>query len=98
MKFYNAEYIERQAVVYDLNAVYNKMEGFPSAFYAGYQSAVTQVRNFPKSEVSPVRPELRKAVELLEKNYERGLNSEFVRDPLAWALYQTWKEIDGDAK
>lgn len=45
--------------------------------------------------VTPVRPELRKAVKLLEKNYERGLNSEFVRDPVAWALYQTWRQMDG---
>lgn len=49
------------------------------------------------ADITTARPELKKAIELLEKNYERGLDRDFVRDPIAWALYQTWKEIDGGA-
>lgn len=52
----------------------------------------------PDGNVTTLRPELQKAIELLEKNYERGLGRDFVRDPVAWALYQTWKEIDGGTK
>lgn len=59
-----------------------------------YQSALQTIKEAPTADVAPVRPELRKAVELLEKNYEQGLNSNFVRDSLAWALYQTWKAMD----
>ena len=36
----------------------------------------------------------KKIVNLLEANYERAQKLEYVRNPLAWALYQTWKEVD----
>lgn len=38
--------------------------------------------------------ELKKAINLLEANYDRGQKLEYVQNPLAWALYQTWKEVD----
>lgn len=37
---------------------------------------------------------LEKAVKLLEEKYEQAKNMEYVQKPLAWALYQTWKEVD----
>ena len=37
---------------------------------------------------------LRNAIALLEKEYEKALKNDFVRDPVAYALYQTWKEVD----
>ena len=48
------------------------------------------------ADVAPVRPELRKAVKELHKQYERAINSPAVRNPLAWALYHTWKQMYGD--
>ena len=42
----------------------------------------------------PVRTELRKAVDLLHKNYEKALDSSYVRNPIAWALYHTWREVN----
>lgn len=30
----------------------------------------------------------------LEQFYEEAKNREFIRNPLAWALYQTWKKAD----
>lgn len=58
-------------------------------------------QNFARSLIGHEKPcemhELRKAVKLLGKNYERGLNSDYVRNPVAWAMYQTWKEMDGGA-
>lgn len=35
-----------------------------------------------------------KAIELLQEEYERAKTLEFVRDPVAWALYQVWKKAD----
>lgn len=35
-----------------------------------------------------------KAVKLLEAEYERAKNLAYVQKPLAWALYQVWKEAD----
>ena len=36
-------------------------------------------------------PALGKAVKMLETEYARGRKLEYVRNPLAWALYKTWK-------
>lgn len=37
---------------------------------------------------------LRQAVNMLEKQHEKAQNLDFVRNPLAYALYQVWKEAD----
>lgn len=37
---------------------------------------------------------LEKAVNLLEEKYEQARKMEYVQKPLAWALFQTWKEVD----
>lgn len=35
-----------------------------------------------------------KAIELLRSEYERAQKMEYVKKPLAWALYQVWKKVD----
>ena len=35
-----------------------------------------------------------KAVKLLEEKYEQAQKTEYVQYPLAWALYQVWKEVN----
>lgn len=37
---------------------------------------------------------IEQAVELFKKEYEAAKKKEFVQDPLAYALYQTWKKVD----
>lgn len=37
---------------------------------------------------------LEQAIELLREKYERAKNLKYVINPLAWALYQVWKEAD----
>lgn len=37
---------------------------------------------------------LEDAIKLLEKEYERAQSMEYVKNPIAWALYQTWKKAD----
>ena len=39
-----------------------------------------------------------KVIELLKAEYERAKSLEFVRKPLAWALYQVWKKVDTTEK
>lgn len=34
------------------------------------------------------------ALKLIQEEYERAKALEFVRDPVAWALYQVWKKAD----
>lgn len=41
---------------------------------------------------------LAKAVTELRDNYDRAKMLSYVNDPLAWALYQTWKDFDGKGK
>lgn len=36
----------------------------------------------------------KKAMSILDKKYAEAKKMPFVRDPLAWALYHTWKELD----
>jgi hypothetical protein len=31
---------------------------------------------------------------ILDKKYAEAKKLPFIRDPLAWALYHTWKELD----
>lgn len=83
-----AEYVTKEQVV-DWFRPYGHMdESIP------YEIMVSDLRGMPAADVAPVRPELRKAVELLHKNYEKALNSSYVRNPIAWALYHTWRETD----
>lgn len=37
---------------------------------------------------------LEKVIKMLEEEYERAKQKDFVRDPLAYALYHTWKKVD----
>ena len=37
---------------------------------------------------------IRKAMEVLNKEYERACKLDYVNDPLAFALYQTWHKYD----
>ena len=37
---------------------------------------------------------LEKALDLVKEEYERALKLDYVRNPLAWALYQVWKKAD----
>jgi len=37
---------------------------------------------------------LEEAIEILKKNYDKAKQLKYINNPLAWALYQTWKEAD----
>ena len=36
----------------------------------------------------------KKAMSIIDKKYAEAKKLPFIRDPLAWALYHTWKELD----
>lgn len=38
------------------------------------------------------------AIKNLEEKYETARKLEYVRDPVAWALYQVWKMADNKGK
>lgn len=39
---------------------------------------------------------IEKAIRELIKTYEKAQTLEWVDDPVAWALYQVWKDADSD--
>lgn len=41
-----------------------------------------------------MKPE--KAIERFRHYYDRAIKMPFVKKPVAWALYQTWKEADNE--
>lgn len=41
---------------------------------------------------------LGKAIEILRAEYERAVKLEWVHNPIAYALYQTWKKADERSK
>lgn len=89
-----AEYIDKQKLIDILEA---RADMAIPDYKPVLLNIAKLVQLLPTAEVEPVRPELRKAVKLLTKNYDRGLNSDYVRNPVAWALHQTWREMDGGA-
>lgn len=38
------------------------------------------------------------AVKILKRNYDRALSLEYVKTPIAWALYKTWLFFDSRAR
>ena len=84
-----AEYIEREALVHHFMTTrqYLTKDLVMDAAY--------EVSKFPAADVASVVPELRKAVDLLHKEYEKTKHNPVVRDPLAYSLYQVWKAVDG---
>ena len=49
-----AEYIEREAVVMELNKTYDHMNAMGAQFYSGFMNAVHRIKDFPAADVAPV--------------------------------------------
>ena len=41
---------------------------------------------------------LKAAFKLIEMEYEKAKQREYIKKPLAWALYQVWKIADAEGK
>lgn len=50
-----AEYIEREAVVMELNKTYDNMNAMGAQFYCSFMNAVHRIKDFPAADVAPVR-------------------------------------------
>lgn len=93
-----AEYIDKAAFVGErLTSSEQQLRFREMTGMEAYHEFLRMVNAIPAADVTPVRHDLRAAVEVLGTYYERGLNSNYVRDPIAWALYQTWRKMDGGA-
>lgn len=89
------EYIEREAL-YEKAYWHGEHPDVGNPFPDGVDAIdIKDVDAIPAADIAPVRPELRKAVKELHKQYERAINNPAVRNPLAWALYRTWIQMTG---
>lgn len=78
------EYIEREAAISKIQSIQGPI----------LSREVRALRELPADDVVEVLKELRPAVRLLCKEYERAKKNPTVRNPIAYALYQTWKAVD----
>lgn len=85
------EYIKRETITWMLS-----FEGIPDDSIVG--QAVRMIREtverLPAEDVVEIAPDLREVVKILCEKYEKAKQTSFVRDPLAYALYQTWKSVE----
>ena len=44
------------------------------------------------------KAKINRAIKKLNEMYEKALNSPYVKNKLAWSLYQVWKEYDNENK
>lgn len=83
------EYIPREAA-YEKCGWYNTVNG--KSVCAARKDELAAI---PAADVAPVVPELRKVVDLLNEEYEKAMQNTFINNPLAYALYRVWKDVDG---
>lgn len=38
--------------------------------------------------------DIESAIEYLHEQYDKALKMDYIKNPLAWALYQTWRYVD----
>lgn len=83
-----ADYIERDKVL-ALEVFMQDADGFDCSVVLS-----ADIRRCCAADVVEVEPELRKAVKLLHEKYKKAKQAPFARDPLAYALYKTWKAVE----
>ena len=78
------EYIEREAAItaiYDIQGPIHSREA-------------RALRELPAADVVEVVSELLETVDQLNEQYKKAAQLSFVRDPLAYALYQVWRAAE----
>lgn len=56
----------------------------------------SKIRRWLKSlpSIQPSDSKIENAIRVLRSKYNKALSQDYIRNPIAWALYQTWKECD----
>lgn len=60
------------------------------AVYIGVEEAVRRIEQLPSAQPEHMHTVMLKIAE----KYEKAMNTSYILNPMAWALYQTWKEYD----
>lgn len=107
---YQAEFVDRLAAYEDTGLTPEAVETVKLALAAKHLVDLETLNNTPISRlvelaeadkdgrviVLPAKKgdTWKKALSILDKKYAEAKKLPFIRDPLAWALYITWKEFD----
>ena len=95
-----ADYIRRDDAMFALRKA---ERGGSMTALTRLERAYAEIREMPAADVAEVcfPAELhvgdrawKKAMSILDKKYAEAKKLPFIRDPLAWALYHTWREFD----
>lgn len=85
-----SEYIKRE----DVEKMLENAQFISDGEYCGYCTEDVNISAIPSAHVVEVEPGLMRVVKLLNGAYRRAKNAPHVRDPLAYSLYQVWKDMD----
>lgn len=86
------EYISREAAIEAVKHAWAKgLE--PSQYIEILPAADVAEVCFP-AELHVGDRAWKKAMSILDKKYAEAKKMPFIRDPMAWALYHTWREFD----
>ena len=85
--------------VRDKLAEYKDFLENPIREYMGIPEQALQTATIPivmRAKKPPVYlpAELEKAIRILQEEYEKTRNNSYIHNPVAWALYHTWKRIE----
>lgn len=87
------ECVDRAAVLDKLAEIYAKQD---EDAQFGVFLCESAIKDLPS--VGTVREELKKAVEVLEKYYAKAMKYNFAKNPVAWAMYKAWMELERGGK
>ncbi|MBQ1776698.1 MAG: hypothetical protein IIZ93_00930 [Acidaminococcaceae bacterium] len=57
-----------------------------------YDGIMEYIDEVPSAQ--PSDSKIENAIRVLQSKYNKALSQDYIRNPIAWALYQTWKEFD----
>lgn len=92
------DYIERAVFIEDvkteiMNLYLDGKKGTPRGTAELYD-LIDRIKEQPAADVMVVAPVMRKVVKRLHDEYDKAIRNPVVRNPLAYALFQVWKEAD----
>ena len=101
-----ADYISREAAIAyireqseECQKAFEELGGESGIYADAYNDLAEDFYSIPAADVAEVVRSKdcdawKKAISIIDKKYAEAKKLPFIRDPLAWALYHTWKELD----
>lgn len=98
--------IDADALIKRIDSLKHRIAGPAAGFVdtdsyeCGAVDALTDARNYvaeaPTMTDGPRNQVEERILKLYQKRHDEACGNKTVRDPVAWALYQVWREIDAE--